>query len=141
MHSLENMTIWISCTLGLKCLYSRPKILTFGVRNTNSDWSSSKHQTGRSLGETAITCQISCRSVHWCDLCARGRNHTGKKKGNDINLHWQTGSSPRPPTLRQRYVVLHAGWSSGGIVLSFKFRQNLMNRFRDVVVEICEWLI
>jgi len=74
--------------------------------------------------------------------CAREEEITQeRKKGNDINLHWQTGSSPRPPTLRQRYVVLHAGWSSGGIVLSFKFRQNLMNRFRDVVVEICEWLI
>ena len=35
------------------------------------------------------------------------------KKGKERNLQWQTGCSPRPPTLTQRYVVLHAGWSSG----------------------------
>jgi len=32
-----------------------------------------------------------------------------KKKGEERNLQWQTGCSPRPPTLTQRYVVLHAG--------------------------------
>ena len=54
-----------------------------------------------------------------------------KKKGDERNLLRQTGCSPRPPTLTQRYVVLHAGWSSGGC-LSFKFRQNRVNRFRAV---------
>jgi len=37
-----------------------------------------------------------------------------KKKGKERNLQWQTGCSRRPPTLTQRYVVLHAGWSSVG---------------------------
>ena len=37
-----------------------------------------------------------------------------EKKGKERNLQWQTGCSPRPPTLTQRYMVLHAGWSSGG---------------------------
>jgi len=32
-----------------------------------------------------------------------------KKKGKERNLQWQTGCSRRPPTLTQRYVVLHAG--------------------------------
>ena len=36
-----------------------------------------------------------------------------RKKGKERNLQWQTGCSPRPPTLTQRHVVLHAGWSSG----------------------------
>jgi len=35
-----------------------------------------------------------------------------KKKGKERNLQWQTGCSPRPPTLTKRYVVLRAGWSS-----------------------------
>ena len=42
-----------------------------------------------------------------------------RKKGEKRNLEWQTGCSPRPPTLTQRYVVLRAGWSSGG---SYKFQ-------------------
>jgi len=36
------------------------------------------------------------------------------KKGEERNLLWQTGCSHRPPTLTQRYVVLHAGWSRSG---------------------------
>ena len=42
-----------------------------------------------------------------------------KKKGKERNLQWQTGCSPRPPTSTQRYVVLHASWSSGD---SYKFQ-------------------
>ena len=41
--------------------------------------------------------------------------------------------------LTQRYVVLHAGWSSGDSS-KIKFRQNRMNGFRDVGVEICHFL-
>jgi len=41
------------------------------------------------------------------------------KKGKERNLQCQTGCSPRPPTLTQRYVVLRAGWSSG---VSSKFQ-------------------
>ena len=51
------------------------------------------------------------------------------KKGEERNLQWQTGCSPRPPTLTQRYVVLHAGWSSGG---SSKFRRNRFNGVPDM---------
>jgi len=60
----------------------------------------------------------------------------GTKKGKERNLQWQTGCSPRPPTLTQRCML-------GGpreVVTSFKFRQNRMNRFRDVGVEICHFL-
>jgi len=35
------------------------------------------------------------------------------KKGKKRNLQWQTRRTPRPPTLIQRHVVLHAEWSSG----------------------------
>ena len=53
-----------------------------------------------------------------------------RKKGKERNLQWQTGCSPGPPTLMQRYVVLHAGWSSG-----YKFQVSLksverFSRFR-----------
>ena len=53
--------------------------------------------------------------------CARaeGIKKKERKKGEERNLQWQTGCSPRPPTLTQRYVVLHAGWSSGS---SYKFQ-------------------
>jgi len=37
-----------------------------------------------------------------------------KEKGKERNLQWQTGWSPRPPTLKQRHVVLHAWCSLGG---------------------------
>ena len=41
------------------------------------------------------------------------------EKSKERNLQWQTGCSPRPPTLTQRYVVLHAGWPLG---VSSKFQ-------------------
>jgi len=41
------------------------------------------------------------------------------KKGEKRNLQWQTVCSPKPPTLTQRCVVLHAGWSTGD---SYKFQ-------------------
>ena len=65
-----------------------------------------------------------------------------KRKSKERNLQWQTECSPRPPTLTQRYVVLHAWWSARGS-LSFKFRQNRLNGFRDVgggAVEICHFI-
>jgi len=37
-----------------------------------------------------------------------------RKEGKERSLQWQTGCSPRPPTLTQRNVVLLARWSSGG---------------------------
>ena len=107
MHSFEDMTIWIFCRFGLKWLFTPPK----------RDWSSSRPPKGTSLAETALSCQFWCRSVAWCDLCARRRNQKKerkkkeRKKGKERNLQWQIGCSPRPPTLTQRYVVLHAGWS------------------------------
>jgi len=48
--------------------------------------------------------------------CARDEGiKKERKKGKERNLEWQTGCSPRPPKLTQRYKVLHAGWSSGGL--------------------------
>ena len=95
--------------------YLGPRNFGFwGVRTPKRDWSSSRLPKGTSLADTALSCQIWCRLVHWCDLGACWRNQKKrKKKGKERNLQWQTGCSPRPPTLTQRYVVLHAGWSSG----------------------------
>ena len=55
-----------------------------------------------------------------------------KKKGKERNLQWQTVCSPRPPTLSQRYEVLHARWSSRDrpIVLSLEFGENRSDDFR-----------
>ena len=48
---------------------------------------------------------------------ARAEGIKKRKKGEERNLQWQTGCSPRPPTLT--HMVLHAGWSSG---VSYKFQ-------------------
>ena len=151
MNSFEDMTIWIFCRFGLKCLFVPPKFLFLGVRTPKRDWSSSRPPKGTSLAETALTCQFWWRSVAWCNLCTSRRNQKKKekkKKGKERNLQWQTGCSPRPPTLTQRHVVLHAGWSLGGSskFLSFKFRQNQLNGFWDVggrnlPFPIGQWLI
>jgi len=77
------------------------------------------------------------RSINWCDLCVRRKNQKRKKKARKETCSGKLG---RPPTLTQRYMVLHAGWSSEGIVISFKFRQNRLNGSRDVGVEICHFL-
>jgi len=71
--------------------------------------------------------------------CARDEEIKKRKKGEERNLQWQTRCSPRLPTLTQRYVVLRAGWSSGGSY-KLKFPQNLLHGFRDVGVEICHFL-
>jgi len=59
----------------------------------------SRPPKGISLAKTALTCQFWCRSVHWCDLGGCWRNKKKEKKGKERNLQWQTGCSPRPPTL------------------------------------------
>ena len=61
------------------------------------------------------------------------------KKGKERNLQWQTGCSPRPPRLTQRYVVLHAGWSSGGSS-KFQISSKLVEWFSRCGVEICHFL-
>jgi len=67
------------------------------------------------LGRTALT----WRFYGYRSSGATWARDEGTKKGKERKLQWQTGCSPRPPTLTQRYVVLHAGWSSGG---SYKFQ-------------------
>ena len=57
-----------------------------------------------------------------------------------LKIQWQTGCSPRPPTLTQRYVVLHAGWSSGGSS-KFQISSKSVERFlRFGGVKICHFL-
>jgi len=75
--------------------------------------------------------------------CARAEGMKKKekrKKSKERNLQWQTRCSHRPPTLTHRYVVLHAGWSSGG---SYKFQvsSKSVERFSSCGgVEICHFL-
>jgi len=90
------------CRFGFKCLFTPPKFWFLGVRTPKRDWSSSRPPKVTSLAETALTCQFWWRSVAWCDLCVSRRNQKKEKKGKERNLQWQTGCSPRPPTLTQR---------------------------------------
>ena len=63
------------------------------------------------------------------------------KKGEERNLQWQTGCLPRPPTLTQRYVVVHAGWFLGGSS-KFQVSSKSVERFSRSGggVEICHFL-
>jgi len=118
MHSFEDMTIWFFCRFGLKCLFTPQKFWFWGSEPLNvidhhrdpknaHPWLEphlhSNFGTDRSTGAT----------------CARDKGIIKKKKGKERNLQWQTGCSPRPATLTQRYVVLHVRWSLGG---SYKFQ-------------------
>ena len=96
--------------------YSRPQNFVFlGVLTPKRDWASSRPPKCTSWLEPRS------RSDFGGDRSsgATWARDEGTKQGEERNLLWQTGCSPRPPTLTQRYVVLHAGWSSGG---SYKFQ-------------------
>jgi len=136
MHSFEDMTTWIFfCWFGLKFLFTSPKFRFLGVWTAKRDWSSSRTPKGTSLAGTALTWRFWCRSS-WLTTWARDEE---TKKGKERNLQWQTGCSPRPPTLTKRHVVLHAGWSLGG---SYKFQvsSKSVERFSRCGVEICHFL-
>jgi len=83
------------------------------------------------FGRNRTTWRFWWRSVHWCDLDASWRNQkTGKKKTRGKNKLDVSPDHRRWPS--ERYVVLHAGWSSGACLLSIEFRQNRLNGFRDM---------
>ena len=109
-----------------------------GVRTPKRDWSSLRPPKGTSLAETALTCQFWCRSVHWCDLGACWRNQKKRKKGKERNLQWQTGCSDHPRWRSDMWSCMPGGLRE--VVLSFKFRQNRLNGFRDMGVKICHFL-
>jgi len=124
------MTIWILCRFGLKCLFAPQKFWFWGVRTPKRDWSSSRPPKGTSLAETALTCQILCRSVHWCDLGACSKELKKRKKAMKETYCGKLGVRPDHPRWRSDM------WSCtpGGlreVLLSFKFRQNRLNGFRD----------
>jgi len=105
-----------------------PKFWFWVVRTPKRDWSSSRPPKGTSFAETALTCQIWCWSVHWCDLGACWRN---QKKARKETYSGKLGVRPDHPRWRSNM------WSCipGGlreVVLSLKFRQNRVNRFRAV---------
>ena len=102
-----------------------------------------RQSKGDVLGGPPVTAaDATVQAEHRLNLVRQiGKMATRKKekKGEKRNLEWQTGCSPRPPTLTQRYVVLMLG-ALREVVISFKFRLNLLNGFRDVGVEICHFL-
>jgi len=97
-----------------------PKILVFGgsepLNVIGHHRDPKRHILGRNRTHMPILVQIG-------PLVLPGRmlkeSKRKRKKGEERNLQWQTGCSPRPPTSTQRYVVLHASWSSGD---SYKFQ-------------------
>ena len=123
MHSFEGMTIWILCRFGLKCLFTPPKFWFLEVKTPKRDWSSSRPLKGTSLAGTALTWRFWWRLVKRCDLGAWWRNQKKKRQGKKLTVanYWRSDM-----------------WSCmlGGlreVVISFKFRQNRMNRFWDMV--------
>jgi len=125
------MAIWISFADLAWNAYSRPKKFGFWrVWTPKRYWSSSKPPKGTSLAETVLYMPI---LVQIRPLVRHALRETKEsKRREERNLQWQTGCSPRPLTLTQRYVVLHAGWSLGD---SYKFQvssKSRLNGFRDV---------
>jgi len=92
-----------------------PKIFgILGVRTPKRDWSSSRPRKAHPWPKPHLHAKFGADRSTGATR-ARAEEITKKrKKGKERNLQWQTGCSPKPPTLTQRYVFLHAGWSSGG---------------------------
>jgi len=118
------------CRFGLKCLFTSQKFWFLGVRTHKRDWSSSRPQKAHSWPKPHLHAKFGAdRSTGATWARAEGIKKTKKK---ERNLQWQTGCSPRPPTLTQRYVVSHAGrssWDSSKFQVSSKsgepFSRNL----------------
>jgi len=109
MHSFEYMTIWIFCRFGLKCLFTPPKFWVWGSEPLNVIDHHRDPQNAHSLPELHLHANFGAdRSTVSTWTRAEGIK-IERKNGKERNLQWQTGCSRRPPTLTQRYVVLHAG--------------------------------
>jgi len=120
--------------------YSRPQKFWFlGVWTPKRDWSSSRPTKGTSLAETALTCQFWCRLVHWCDLCVSRMYQKKEKEARKETYSGKLGVRQDHPRWRSDMWSCMPG-GLRAIVLSFKFRQNRLNGFRDVGVEICHFL-
>ena len=140
MHSFEDMTIWIFFVdFALKCLFTPPKFCFFGVGMPKRDWSSSRPLKGTSFAETA--CTYMPILVEIGPLVRPGRVLKESKKARKETYSGKLGVRPDHPHWRSDM------WSCmpGGlreIVLSFKFRQNRLNGFRDLGggVKICHFL-
>ena len=133
------MTIWIFCRFGLKCLFTPPKFRFLGSEPLNVIGHHRDSQKAHPWPKPhlQVTWRFWWRSVKQCDQLAHDKE---TKKGEERNLQWQTRCSRRPLTLRQRYVVLHAGWSLGG---SSKFQvssKSVERLSRCGEVEICHFL-
>ena len=125
MCNFEDMAIWFFCRFCLKCLFTPKKFRFLGVKTPKRDWSLSRPPKGTSLAETALYMPI---LVEIGQAVRPGRVMKKPKKGWERNLEWQTGCSPRPPTLTQRYVVLRAGWSSG-VISKFQVSSKSVEQF------------
>ena len=115
------MAIWIFLQIWLEIPIHAPKISVLGPEPINVIGHHRDPQKAHPWPEPRLHANYGTLSVRWRDLgaCSRNQKERKKEKGKDRNLQWQTGCSPRPPTLTQRYVVLQARWSSGG---SYKFQ-------------------
>ena len=118
-----------------------PKILVFGgsepLNVIGHHRAPKRHLLGRNRTYMPILVQIG-RLVRPVRETKKSKK---RKKGEERNLRWQTRCSHRPPTLTQRYVVLHAGWSSGDSS-KFQVSSKLVEPFSKMMwgVEICHFL-
>ena len=106
-----------------------PKIFgILGVRTPKRDWSSSRPRKAHPWPKPHLHAKFGADRSTGATR-ARAEEITKKrKKGKERNLQWQTGCSPKPPTLTQRYVILLAGWSSGDSS-KFQVSSKLVQRF------------
>jgi len=112
MHSFEDMTIWIFCWFGLKCLFT-PQKFCFGGLNpwtwlviieTHKRHTLGRNRTYRSM---PILVQIG-------PLVRPVRETWNQKKRKKARKETYSGKLGVRPDHPRWYVVLHAGWSSGG---------------------------
>jgi len=120
-----------------------PKISVLGAWTPKRDWSSSRPSKGTSLTETALILRFWWRSVKRCDLDASRRYQKGEERKKPTAA--KTGCSPRPPTLTQRHVVLHA-WLSLGDSYKFQVSSKSVQRCSrygrsNFAISYCQWLI
>ena len=123
------------CRFGLKCLFTPPKIWVWGSEPLNVIGHHRDPQKVHPWPEPHLRANFGTdRSTDATCAWAEGI----KKKGQGKKLTVANWVFAQTTHVDAAICGLHAGlWE---VVISFKFRQNRLNGFRDVGVEICHFL-
>jgi len=131
MHSFEDMTIWIFCRFGLKCIFSPPNFWFLGVRPLNVIGHHRDHQKAHPWPKPHLHAEF---GADWSigATCARAEGIKKKeKKARKETYSGKVGVRPDHPRWRSdMWSCVPCGLRE--VVLSFKFRQNRLNSFRDL---------